>query len=89
MFLAGYSTWFIYKFQEPIALNEKDTVHFSHMYNWIYFQYCYLYFSMFMVFVIVFLYKRMDGKAIGMKPKVHHHHDDDNVKKAAYTINKD
>ena len=37
------------------------------MYNWIYFQYCYLFFSLFMVIVIYCIYSSMNRKAKNMK----------------------
>jgi hypothetical protein len=88
-FLAAYTTWFVYKFEKPLyivtmmkdgitpaAIQKSNQSHFDHMYNWIWIQYCYLFFSVFMVLVVTCLYKKMNNQGLKMKPAHHHDHEE-------------
>ena len=67
-FLTGYIFWFVKKFDVPLVdpnAVDKDQLQleYNQMYNWVYFNYIYMYWSIFMVIVITVLYKTMDSKA--------------------------
>ena len=90
-FLTGYTTWFVYNFKLPVYVNAfksdgktltSHQSHFDHMYNWIWVQYIYLYFSVFMVLIVTCLYKKMNAQGLKMKP-AHVHHDEDEKPKNA------
>ena len=68
--LAGYISWFIHNFEDAIAehqnsteMDEKTKKDFSNMFNWLYFQYLYLYFCTLVAFGVWFVYKNMNNKA--------------------------
>jgi len=92
-FLTGYITWFVMKFDPP-KYNEElfknkatsSQGHYDHMFNWIYVQFCYMFFCVFMVLVVSCLYKRMNNQALKMKP-AHGHHDEDEDEKKTNAIN--
>lgn len=92
-FLAGYIAWFVNKFPKAptyIAAMRKDgktptstQAHFDHMYNWIYVQYFYLFFSVFMLLVVSCIYRNMDAKAKNLRPAAQHHDHDEKAKATA------
>jgi len=80
-FLAGYTSWFVYTYDQPNYVKKfmkdgktltSNQSHFDHMYNWIWIQYCYLFFSVFMVLVVTCLYKKMNAQGLKMKPAHKH-----------------
>lgn len=77
MFLTGYITWFVFTFSppEPAATTKatgaaaKDLEHkFKLMYNWLYFHFCYLFFSLFMILIVNGIFLSMNNKAKAQKP---------------------
>ena len=60
--LTGYITWFIWTFPPPVAKEEEMQPKFDGMYGWIYFQYIYMFFSLFIVLIINCIFKNIDGK---------------------------
>ena len=69
-FLAGYTAWFCHKFDVPTTTVAANELNFRRMYNWIFFQYCYLFFCVIMIFVVNGIYRRMNNEARGMKKTV-------------------
>ena len=68
--LAGYISWFIHKFEDAIVehqnsteMDDKTKTEFNNMFNWLYFQYLYLYFCTLVAFGVWFVYKNMNNKA--------------------------
>ena len=91
-FLAGYTTWFIYTYKKPVYIKAfkkdgttptSDQSHFDHMYNWIWVQYIYLFFCVFMVFIVICLYKKMNNQGMKMKPQHGHNEEKEQVKGSA------
>ena len=86
--LAGYIAWFIQKFDAPKFEGEgEDTENmqakFDNMYNWLYFQYLYLYLCTIVGLGVYAIYKNMDSKAEAKikeksdkQPKASTKHDD-------------
>ena len=61
--LACYIAWFNWHFEKPIAVVESNQVKFDHMYNWLWFQYIYLYGCLFLSMMVYCMYRNMDDKA--------------------------
>ena len=63
VFLACYIAWFNITFDAPKAADEKNKDDFNKMYNWLFFHYIYLFFSIVISFMVYCVYKTMDNKA--------------------------
>ena len=72
VFLTGYTTWFTFKFDPPVHASNSlaSADDFKDMYNFIYFQYCYLYFSLIMLITVTLMYRKMDKEAQNMKKPI-------------------
>ena len=70
LFLTGYCTWFINKFDAPVYTgdNEKMALYFTHMYNWVFFQVCFLAFSFLMIIIVASMYRKINRQVSKMKP---------------------
>ena len=69
IFLTGYISWFTFHFKGPFDDGSADTtVEYQHqrMYDWLTFQYFYTYFSVIFMFMITWMYRKMDGQAQGV-----------------------
>ena len=73
VYLAGYIAWFVHKYKAPVPVNEENTVNFNKMYNWLLFQYFYLYFAIILMAVVTYIYARMNGQAKNLRHKSHQH----------------
>ena len=71
IFLTGYVTWFTLKFEKPYipeGTSEENKYLYDRMYNWITFQYFYAYFSIIFMFMITWMYRKMDAQAKDLAP---------------------
>ena len=67
-------TWFTLNFKGPDAdvmqnATEDEKYLYDRMYNWITFQYFYTYFSVIFMFMITWMYRKMDIEAKGLDLK--------------------
>ena len=92
MYLTGHIVWFVNTYtviptyDEKLMLKKSSQTHYSHMYNWIYFQYIYMFFSIFMMMLITCMYKKMNNQAKAMLPS-HDHHDENESETKGDAIN--
>ena len=71
LFLTVYITWFVNTWPDaPVAPTMSTDLktaemkkNFTNMYGWLYINYCYLFFCVFMSMVVACIYKSMDSKA--------------------------
>ena len=69
IFLTAYISWFTYHFKAPFDDGSSDaTVEYKHqrMFDWLTFQYFYTYFSVIFMFMITWMYRKMDVQAQGV-----------------------
>ena len=85
IFLTGYTCWFINKFEAPVSTSgdAKLELYFTHMYNWVFFQVCFLAFSLVMMVVVASMYKKINRQVAKMKPA----HVGQSSSEAKYAIN--
>ena len=66
LFLTVYITWFVNSFEKPTPGPgaSKDMVsNYNNMWMWLYVNYCYLFFCLFMSLIVACIYRSMDSKA--------------------------
>ena len=65
-FELNYIIWFVNTFPAPVPKDgstEERKEDFKNMYNWLYINYFYLFFCLFMSMIVACIYKSMDSKA--------------------------
>jgi hypothetical protein len=66
LFLTVYITWFVNTFPAPVpkeGSTKEMQEDFKNMFGWLYVNYCYLFFCLFMSMIVACIYKSMDSKA--------------------------
>lgn len=68
MFLTGYIMWFIHKYPiAPTPLNADEKNNFNQMYNWLFAQYVYFFFSFILCIFVNVIFAKMNKKALDLK----------------------
>ena len=70
-YLTFYIAWFVNKYEPPEATeaNKKYAADYDKMYNWVFWQYIYMFLGFVFVIAIWFVYSKMDREAKGIRNK--------------------